>query len=491
MYKTCLAALVLGSALASAAAAQDAKAILAEVSKAMGVGDNFGSVRYTGSGTSYAFGQAYDAKSPWPKFNVTKYERVIDFDAGASRQRMTRTQAENPPKGGGQQPLNGEQTQNTLIGTKQPWSTQFEMWVTPWGFIEGAKAAEATAVQKTDGGKKYTVVSYIAAKKYKVAAYIDEQNLIQRIETQIDTPVLGDTPVAAVFTDYKDSRGLKYPGRIVETEGDFPILDLTLTGARKNIVAGVTQTAIKDDTGEVVDQRLVAPDVYYFTGGTHNSVVLGFNDYVIVVEGPLDEARSEAVISEVKKIYFNKPIRYLINTHQHFDHAGGIRTYAAEGATIVTYLDNKPYYEKTFAMPRTLAPDKLAQSKKKAVIEAVTEKRVFTDGTHELDLYHVQNSGHNGGMLIGYLPKAGIVIEADLYTAPEIVPNIDPVPVASGTAAAPPPPPSPYTISLVDNLERLKLDYDTILGLHGREANKNELLKAAGKAPAPPASAAK
>ena len=212
MYKTCLAALALGGALASVAAAQDAKAILAEVSKVMGAGDNFGSVRYAGSGTSFAFGQAYDAKSPWPKFNVTKYERVIDFDAGASRQTMTRTQAENPPKGGGQQPLNGEQTQNIVIGTKQPWAVQFEMWMTPWSFLDGARTGEATAAEKTDGGKKYTVVSYLAYKKYKVSAYIDEQNLIHRIETQIDTPVLGDTPVSAVFTDYKDSRGLKYSG---------------------------------------------------------------------------------------------------------------------------------------------------------------------------------------------------------------------------------------------------------------------------------------
>ena len=109
-----------------------------------------------------------------------------------------------------------------------------------------------------------------------------------------------------------------------------------------------------------VDEQLVADDVYYFTGGTHHSVIVNFNDYVVVIEAPLDEARSNAVISEVKKLYYNKPIRYLINTHAHFDHAGGIRTYAAEGATILTYQMNKPYYEKTFAMPRTLSPDKLA-----------------------------------------------------------------------------------------------------------------------------------
>jgi len=128
---------------------------------------------------------------------------------------------------------------------------------------------------------------------------------------------------------------------------------------------------------------------------------------------------------------------------------------------------NKPYYEKTFAMPRTLNPDKLSQSKKRALIEAVPEKRVLTDGTHTIELYHVPNN-HNEGMLIAYLPKEKILVEADLFTPPAV-----------GTP--PPGPPSPYTLSLVENLDRLKLNYEKILPLHGRLTNKEELMKAAGK----------
>ena len=132
------------------------------------------------------------------------------------------------------------------------------------------------------------------------------------------------------------------------------MLDLTVDDANRNVVAGVQAPAI--DTSAVpafgVDEQLIADDVYYFTGGTHHSVIVNFKDYVVVIEAPLDEARSDAVIGEVKKLYYNKPIRYVINTHAHFDHAGGLRTYAAEGATILTYQLNKPYYEKVFALPR-------------------------------------------------------------------------------------------------------------------------------------------
>jgi glyoxylase-like metal-dependent hydrolase (beta-lactamase superfamily II) len=470
MGRNQLAVIAAGVWLSSVALAQDAKTVVESAAKAMGV-ENLGSVRYSGSGVNFALGQAPNPTSPWPKFNVKLYERVIDFDAGATSQTMTRTQGENPPRGGGQQPLVGEQTQTQTNGFKEPWASQFEVWVTPVGFLKGAMSNGATVQPKVVSGKKYNVVSYLIDKKYKLNGYIDDQNTVEKVETWVDNPVLGDMPVEATYSDYKDFHGLKFPSKIVELQGGYPVMDLTITDANRNVMAGVQQPAkdaVLTNPAFGVDEQLVAEDVYYFTGGTHHSVIVNFNDYVVVIEGPLDEARSSAVIAEVKKLYFNKPIRYLVNTHAHFDHAGGIRTYAAEGATILTYQMNKPYYEKTFAMPRTLAPDKLAQSKKKALIEAVAEKRVLTDGTHTIELYHVPNS-HNDGMLIAYLPKEKIVVEADLYTP--------------GAVNAPTPNPvSPYTVSLVENLDRLKLDYEKILGLHGRLATRDELLKAAGRA---------
>lgn len=469
MLREYFAVAALAAAIPVGAAAQDAKTVIENAVKAMGAG-NLGSIRYSGSGFNYALGQAVNPSSPWPKFNLKTYERVIDFDAGGAQQTMVRTQAENPPRGGGQQPIIGEQSQNVVNGFKEPWASQFEVWVTPDGFLKGAQENKATVQTKTVEGKKYNVVSYLMQNKYKVNGYLDEQNLVDKVETWVENPVLGDMPVEATYSGYKDFHGLKFPAKIVEKQGGYPVFDLTISDANKNIVTNVQPP--KKDSGPLdpffgVDEQLVADDVYYFTGGTHHSVIVKFNDYVVVIEAPLDEARSTAVISEVKKLYYNTPIRYLVNTHAHFDHAGGIRTYAAEGATIVTYQMNKPYYEKTFAMPRTLQPDKLAQSKKKAVIETVPEKRVLTDGTHVIELYHVPNE-HNEGMLIAYLPKEKILVEADLFTPP-----------AAGAAA--PNPPSPYTLALVENLERLKLDYDKILPLHGRLTSKAELMKAVGK----------
>ena len=193
------------------------------------------------------------------------------------------------------------------------------------------------------------------------------------------------------------------------------------------------------------------------------------SDYVAVVEGPLDEDRSVAVIAEVKKLVPNKPIKYLINTHHHFDHSGGIRTYVAEGAIIITHEMNKPFYEKTFAMPRTLSPDKLSQNPKEASFQTVTDKYVLTDGARSLELYTAQGNGHNAGLVIAYLPKEKLLIEPDLFTPPP-------------PDAPPPAAVSPYVASLQENIERLKLDVRQIAPLHGRVVPVAELRKALKKA---------
>ena len=156
-------------------------------------------------------------------------------------------------------------------------------------------------------------------------------------------------------------------------------------------------------------------------------------------------------IAEVKKLIPGKPIKYLVNTHSHIDHSSGLRAFVAEGSTILTYQTNKAYLEKTLSLPHTLNPDKAQQAGKKPVVEGVGEKRVLTDGTHTVELYHMQNFGHHDGMLIVYLPKEKVLLEADGYNP-------------QAATATPPNPVSPYTASLFDNIQRLKLDVQRIGG---------------------------
>ncbi|MGH9146331.1 MAG: MBL fold metallo-hydrolase, partial [Vicinamibacterales bacterium] len=207
-------------------------------------------------------------------------------------------------------------------------------------------------------------------------------------------------------------------------------------------------------------------------GGTHHSVAVDQKDHIVVVEGPLNEARSSAVIAKVKETIPNKPIRYLINTHVHFDHSGGLRTYVDEGATIVTHEMNRPYYEQAWAAPRTLNPDKLAQSKKAATFETFTDKHVLTDGSRSIEIHQIAGGGHNDAFAMVYLPAEKILIEGDAYT-----------PAAAN--APPPAAPNPFSVNLNDNIQRGKLDVRQIAALHGpRLVTLGDLRAAIGQAPA-------
>ena len=205
------------------------------------------------------------------------------------------------------------------------------------------------------------------------------------------------------------------------------------------------------------------------TGGSHHSAAIEFNDHIVVIEAPQTEERSLAVIAEVKKLVPNKPIKYLVNTHHHFDHSGGIRTFAAEGATIITHQINRSFYLGASRSARVLAPDTLSKTKKPMSIVTMGDKRVLTDGSRVMELHHIKGNAHNDGILMAYLPKEKLLIEADVFTPP--------------AANAPPPAtPNTFTVNLYENLQRLKLAVEQIAPLHGRLVTMADLLKAIGKA---------
>src|SRR5262249_26188313 len=175
------------------ASAQDAKSVIANASKAMGV-DTLKTVQYSATGYDFALGQAPNPSSPWPKFINKSYMRSIDFEKPASRVERVRMQGENPPHGGGQQPIVGEQpvNQTIIVGADTPWVQQLEVVLLPHGFLHAAAAKQATVESKTLGGKKYSVISFTGDNKAKVNGYVNAQNFVERVETWIDNPFLGD-----------------------------------------------------------------------------------------------------------------------------------------------------------------------------------------------------------------------------------------------------------------------------------------------------------
>jgi len=432
------------------------------------------SIEYAGKGQWFQFGQAANPTLPWPAFDVSSFTATINYETPAARVQMERIQVVEPNR---QRPAPVTQRPVQVVSGTYAWNLAapagaapgappasqpqpaaveertMEIWTTPQGFLKAAAANNATS-QRVEGGSD---VSFTIGGKYRYTGRINAQNHVERVLTSIDNPVLGDTLVETRYSDYRDFQGVTFPGRIVRTQGGHPVLDLTVSSVTANPAVDLpvpeNVRAFTPPPVNVQVQKL-ANGVYYFTGGSHHSLVIDQRDHIVVVEGPQDEARSLAVIAKAKETIPNKPIRYLINTHVHFDHSGGVRTYVAEGATIVTLEMNRPYYEQAWSAPRTLNPDSLAKASKPAVFETFKDKHVLTDGKRSIEVHHIAGNGHNDAFAMVYLPTEKILSVVDAW-AP-LAPN-----------APPPPAPSPFAINLYENIQRLKLDVRQIAALHG------------------------
>jgi glyoxylase-like metal-dependent hydrolase (beta-lactamase superfamily II) len=491
------------SQLSAASHAQDERAgDLALAVKALGAA-TVTSIQVTGHGSDHVVGQSYDASSPWPRFAMPSFTLSVDFAQPAIRVERTRAQGEQPPRGGALQPLAGEQRLVQLLAGTAVWNetngrptsggtggavrgespgiglhaaTQYEerllqMWLIPQGFIKAASANKAQVRTTAVGEARKTIVTFDTPTKLRLEGVLNESHLVERIETWIAHPVLGDTMIEAVFLDYRDFDGVKFPTRIIHREAGYPVLDVTVTGVKANIPARIDLPPAlpQPPPASPVQPQKMAEGVWLFPGG-NQSMAVELRDYVAVLDAPTDEAQSIAVIDSIKKLLPQKPIKYVINTHMHFDHAGGLRTYAAEGAVIITQQDNIPYYEQIWANRRTIDPDRLAKSGKRAVFEGVVGSRTLSDGARTLVIYHYPGNAHNSGMLMVFLPQEHILFEADSF-----------LPTGRPGAAHPA---IPNLLQFYDAVQRLGLDAARIVPTHGQLSTFEDLKKTVDEAKA-------
>ena len=466
--------------------AQDAKSVVADVSKAMGL-DGVTSLYYYGAGAQYSIGQNNNANGPWPKTPVNEYTRAINFQGPATRATWTTFAA--PVTGGGPTLGNGQQSANATAA----WAQQLGIWITPWGFIKGAEANGATLATRTVNGKRYQVLTWSSpakspgGKNYQMVGYINADKLVEKVETLLDHPVFGDMLVEAEYTFYRDNNGFKFPSEIVQKRAGWPVFDLQVLGAWPNPAKIATLMTPPAPAGgppgggppgagapaggpppggappaaapAAASEKLA--DGVYRIRGAYNSLAVEFADYVLLIEpGPQSEARALQGIAEVKRLIPNKPIRYGVPTHHHIDHTGGIAAAASEGMTIVTPEVDKAFFEKVLNAPRTLAPDALSKSGVKPKVEGFKgDKRVFADATRTVEIHVIKGLPHADGIVLAWLPKEKILVYADMFNYP---PANAPVPD----------PPVVGTLVFLRTIERLGLDPVSILSIHNMTPDK-------------------
>lgn len=203
----------------------------------------------------------------------------------------------------------------------------------------------------------------------------------------------------------------------------------------------------------------LAPNVQHVQGGTANNLIVAMKDYLVIFDAPYGELQSRWVIDAAKAKYPGKPIKYLVLTHHHMDHTGGMRTYVAEGATVIVPTGDKAYFEKDVKAPRTLVPDDLQKKPRPVTIVEVKDQMSLKDDTNEIRLYNIPNP-HVQGFIIGYVVKGNVVYITDLVSPRGPIDR------------------SEMTVSAGDALRKYGISGATIAGGHGTTAKQTEITAA-------------
>ena len=351
--------------------------------------------------------------------------------------------------------------------------------------MKGAAANNATVRQQ--GGQQ--VVSFSPAnlkspsgQAYTVTGYVNGQNLVTKVETRVDNAVAGDLLVEFEYSNYQNMNGVQVPTRIVQRQAGMQTFDANITSATPNPPNLSELLTPPPRTGGARRAAAPAPlrgcrpppverigEGVFKIGGNYASLAIDMGDHILVVESGQNDARGLAVMAAAKQAIPNKPIRFVVNSHPHFDHAGGL----ARGGRGRRHDPDAPQQR---AGPRAAALRPAHADRRQPVrrcriaartssrASAIASVRKGTNGK-VVELHRIPNE-HSDGMLAVYLPA-----EKALWTADITV--VNPTPAQLGVLK-----------SAVDALNRLKIDYNAWIPAHppnpDRPLTQADVIAAAG-----------
>jgi glyoxylase-like metal-dependent hydrolase (beta-lactamase superfamily II) len=245
---------------------------------------------------------------------------------------------------------------------------------------------------------------------------------------------MGDMHIVATYSDWRDFGGFRAPTQIVQTRGGWPFFKAEVSAARANpadlaelAAAPAPQAGRGGGPGggraggpggapamQVTAEQL-GDGVYRLTtgNGSYDSLIIEFSDHIMMLEAGQSQDRAVAYIAETKRLMPGKPIRYIMTTHPHADHTGGLPALVAEGATIITHENSAEFFLRALNTPRTLLDDTLSRNPRPATVDTVGTMKSYSDGTKTVEFYHIWPAPHSNGLLVAYLPEEKVLFQGD------------------------------------------------------------------------------
>jgi glyoxylase-like metal-dependent hydrolase (beta-lactamase superfamily II) len=450
-----------------------------EVATALGGRDRVDAVRtlvLEGQGEQPNIGQNMSPEADLPVWKVTQYKRVLDLEGGRMRVQVTRVpgflfvtpqQRQDFGVDGEVAYAIGATGMATRASDQVVWDRRAEMLHHPLTVVRAALAdgARVDNLRQLNG---WQAVDIIAPGGETVTLSIDPATKLPvTVMSAAYHPNLGDIIIETTFSEYQDVNGLKLPAHVVTKLDRFVRDDLrfstqTLDARAEDAIApdAVRTAAVPPLVPpQTVTVDEIGTGIWRLAGGSHHSVLFEFADHLTLFEVPQSEARARAVIARAKELRPGKPLTHAIVSHHHFDHTAGLRAAVAEGLTIVTHERSAAAFKEMTTRAHGAMPEALTRSPQPLKLETVSDEHTLRDAEMEVRLYHLSGNPHADTLIMAYVPRDRLLIQADVYE-----------PAPQFTAF-------PFARNMAEHIRKRGLRVDRHVPIHGDMKTHEEFLK--------------